>query len=490
MPSPLLHSILSPFLRMLLLLAMMRADSEENIKSNDEYSFSFTTANPGADINESIFPLSTDTWYERQNTDDGSFDQTLDMTFPLDGVYTNSSLSGVFGTALMDSIGNSTTPITIDGLPAGLSLNLTKTSTGIRLNLTGNAIAHAKRIDNTSFDITFLSNFFQTSELYTSADISFSFDIVFGGKRWSSRYGHQSFVYNDKIWVLGGYDGGNTKNDIWTSDDEGATWNQVSVTGTHWSSRAGHQSFVYNDKIWILGGYDGSYKNDIWTSDDEGATWNQVSVMGTHWSTRTKHQSFVYDDKIWVLGGEINDNLDDVNDIWASADGGINWTPISVAGTHWSGRSGHQSFVYNNKMWILGGLESGLNEAEGWSYIYTNDIWPSHDSGTNWNQVSPSEPYWSGRNDYQSFIYNNKMWILGGYADYTDDIWNSRDSGTNWTSVPVVGTDWSARFGHRSFVYNDKIWVLGGYDGNNNQNDIWTSADGGVTWQEIIQEFY
>ena len=250
---------------------------------------------PGAPIDETLFSPSADTWYETESTDDGSFNQTLRITFPLEGVEPSSSLSGVFGTAnaLGNRVGDTSIPVTIDGLPDGLSVTLTQTSTGVELNLTGNANAHTKK-DNASFNLTLLSGFFDTSALYTPADISFSFDIVFGGKSWAPRTVYQAFIYDDKIWILAGNNGtSNYQNDIWSSADSGLTWDEVSPTATHWSSRIGHQSFVYDDKIWVLGGFgDNSYKNDIWGSADSGLTWTEVSPSETHWSSRIGHQSF------------------------------------------------------------------------------------------------------------------------------------------------------------------------------------------------------
>ena len=353
-----------------------KEDAKGNAKGNDEFSFTFTTADPGAPIDETLFSHSADTWYETESTDDGSFNQTLTITFPLEGVEPSSSLSGVFGTAnaLGNRAGDTSIPVTIDGLPDGLSVALTQTSTGVELDLTGNANAHTKKDDNTNFNLTFLSGFFDTSALYTSADISFSFDIVFGGKiRWSSRSYHQSFVYEDKIWVLGGQQ--NTiagvqsqkpLNEIWTIKNKGSNSTEVSVTGSYWlTGRYLHQSFVYDNKIWILGGFDGddSRKNDIWNSADGGVTWSEVSPINTYWSARSGHQAFVYDNKIWVLGGFDSGNK---NDIWNSADGGVTWNEVSPNGTHWSARNTHQSFVYDDKIWVMGGEDDNG---------YTNDIW-------------------------------------------------------------------------------------------------------------------
>ncbi|HEC69511.1 MAG TPA: prepilin-type N-terminal cleavage/methylation domain-containing protein [Candidatus Omnitrophica bacterium] len=131
---------------------------------------------------------------------------------------------------------------------------------------------------------------------------------------WPARYAHTSLVYDNKMWVLGGYDGSNYLNDVWYSTD-GATWTQVTVTSP-FTLRSQHTSLVYDNKMWVLGGYDGSnYLNDVWYSTD-GATWTQVTVTSP-FTLRSQHTSLVYDNKMWVLGGYDGSNY--LNDVWNSS---------------------------------------------------------------------------------------------------------------------------------------------------------------------------
>ena len=85
--------------------------------------------------------------------------------------------------------------------------------------------------------------------------------------------------------------------------------------GTHWSARSGGKAVVFNNNIWVLGGYDGSYKNDVWSSSD-GENWTNANARGpavepatdpvtysSHWSARGFYAVVVFKNKIWVLGG-------------------------------------------------------------------------------------------------------------------------------------------------------------------------------------------
>ena len=484
--------------------ALIKENDANHIIGNDEYTLTFTTAEkPNIDI--SLFSISTNTWYETQSTDDGSFNQTITIGFPTGDPTTighNDSLTGIFDTDLTDQIGNTTTPVTLSSLPNGLILRISKQATGIQLQLTGNATTHQKIIDNTTFSLTLLSDFFTFSADYNPSDITFSFDFIFGSPHWSKREEHQAFVYDDKIWITGGTPDKSVlvvKDDIWYSDDLGVNWTEVSLaTGTtKWPARFAHQSFVYDEKIWILSG---KYNNtahsryDIWTSgDDKGTNWIEIFPANdtSEFLELYDFQSFVYDDKIWVLGGW-DDNTDNlINDIWTTTDGGTNWTKIPLASgtTKWSARFEHQSFVYDDKIWVLGGWDADNNRE--------NDIWISDDKGTNWTEIplASGTTKWSGRREHQSFVYDDKIWVLGGIDagnNNKNDIWTSTDGGTNWSHIPLASgtTKWSARGHHQSFGYDDKIWVLGGYDNNSSKNDIWTSSDGGATWEEVIPSFY
>ncbi|MEM5853852.1 MAG: DUF2341 domain-containing protein, partial [Candidatus Aenigmatarchaeota archaeon] len=127
---------------------------------------------------------------------------------------------------------------------------------------------------------------------------------------WRARYAHTSVVFNNKIWVIGGYDG-SYKNDVWYSSD-GINWTQA-TSNAGWSARYSHSSVVFNNKIWVIGGYDGSYKNDVWYSSD-GINWTQAT-SNAGWNIRYGHSSVVFNNKMWVMGGWTGSSFK--NDVWA-----------------------------------------------------------------------------------------------------------------------------------------------------------------------------
>jgi hypothetical protein len=280
---------------------------------------------------------------------------------------------------------------------------------------------------------------------------------------WSARWGHTSVFFNDKIWVLGGYDSGSLKNDVWFSPD-GVEW-MPATASAGWSQRYGHTSVVFDNKIWVLGGCDGSrFKNDVWFSSD-GIHWSQATASAG-WTARWGHTSVVFDNKIWVMGGFDGGYYQDKNDVWYSLDG-INWICMTDS-AGWSRREEHSSVVFDNKLWVMGG---------GWT---NNDVWFSTD-GAIWFQVTDSAG-WSIRRSQTSVVFDNKIWVLGGgIVSPNNDVWYS-NNGMDWTQT-TASSIWQARSEHASVVFNDRIWVLGGelpY-----RNDVWYARglinDVGVT---------
>ena len=435
-------------------------DSDEG---NEEYTLTFTTASK-ITIDKSLLSISSSKWYETKSSDNGSFGATITITYPT-GVSNNESLSGFFDTDLSDQGGDATSPVTISGLPDGLVLRMKKQPNRVELSLRGNATTHQKTVDNTSLNLILLEDLFTISDDYVfSADILLSFDIIFGTAYWSARYGHQAFAYDGKLWVLGGFDDNILNNNIWTSEDSGKNWSKVAVNGPQWSERCYHQSFVYDDKIWVIGGFTGANQNDIWNSADKGANWSKIVVNDSHWSVRYGHQSFAYDDKIWVLGGGDNQ-------IWYSADKGTNWSQVAVSGSHWAGRYYFEAFGYDDKLWVLGGSTHVNGNSQ------KDDIWYSTNGGTNWSEVVVNDTHWSARAGLQSFAHDDKLWVLGGRETgglKKRDIWNSSDGGTNWETVPIMGTELLELEFFQAFADDDKIWVLGGIGRNDKLQDyIW-----------------
>jgi N-acetylneuraminic acid mutarotase len=87
---------------------------------------------------------------------------------------------------------------------------------------------------------------------------------------WAPRNHHTAVDWDGRLWVLGGWGTAGARdgnlNDVWSSED-GATWRPA--TGqAQWLPRNGHASVVFQDKLWVIGGWShfigGTSVNDLW----------------------------------------------------------------------------------------------------------------------------------------------------------------------------------------------------------------------------------
>ena len=111
-----------------------------------------------------------------------------------------------------------------------------------------------------------------------------------------------------------------------------------------WQPRDSQGELVYNDKLWILGGWYDSFKEaprDVWNSAD-GKAWSRVTERAP-WKHADLPMTLVHDGKMWFMGGWYNGRLPDhsaSNEVWSSTDGKnwdlatkkAGWTPRIAAG--------------------------------------------------------------------------------------------------------------------------------------------------------------
>ncbi len=331
----------------------------------------------------------------------------------------------------------------------------------------------------------------------------FSWKQVNPTAAWSKRDAHTTIVFKDKIWLFGGIDGEKGfpgshqnmphKSDIWASQD-GKNW-QLITDDAPWGERRSLTSVVFQDKIWIMGGWGPiqGYQNNVWYSLD-GLNWIEA-VSEAEWSPREGHALLVFDEKIWLIGGVVYDEKEFKNDVWYSEDG-LDWIQATSAAP-WLPRYDHTVTVFQDKMWLMGGITSG-GQAK-------NDIWTSTD-GKNWEIVTDNAA-WPARQGHTSVVFKDRLWVIAGWNQeqrkMLNDVWylKNREEEKEWkefsSKIPPLplhvrgGADikipnrpdsdieilWTGREDHTLNVFQDKIWLMGGSGMNDGimiwKNDIW-----------------
>jgi len=287
------------------------------------------------------------------------------------------------------------------------------------------------------------------------------------------RDGAGAVVFQNKMWLLGGWNPANTpdtNDQIWSSSD-GSNWDFV--CNAPWERRHMAGWLTYNDRLWVIGGDNnsGHYQNDVWSSAD-GLNWVEETAS-VPWAGRATQYTVVFNNLMWLMGGQqlnsdANGGADTTpgtgyNDVYASADG-KSWKLVTAQAA-WSPRGliiGN--VVFAGKIWVIGG---GTYDVR----TYLNDVWNSAD-GVNWTQVTASAP-WAGRQFHNIAVFDNKIWVVAGGTAQSEggstDVWYSTD-GKNWTIL--AATPWIMRHAASVWVFQNALWLGCGSDATV-YNDVW-----------------
>lgn len=297
---------------------------------------------------------------------------------------------------------------------------------------------------------------------------------VTGAAAFAARDGAGALVHGGKMWLLGGWNPTDDlnfpdtcNNEVWSSVD-GLTWTEE-VAEAPWEGRHTAGYAVFGDRMWILGGdaIQGHYQPDAWSSAD-GLTWTRESAE-LPWGDRVLHHVAVLDDTIYVMGGQtlpqFTTEADETvlyNDVWSSPDG-VTWTRI-LEEAPWAPRGMiGGSAVWNDRIWLLGG--GTYDTPDHPTRDYYDEVWSTAD-GVTWTRHADAP--WAPRQYHDVAVFDDRLWVLEGYAGGNrNDVWSSED-GENWTEVP--DTPWAVRHASSIFVHDDGLWVVAG---NNMTPDVW-----------------
>jgi hypothetical protein len=109
----------------------------------------------------------------------------------------------------------------------------------------------------------------------------------------------------------------------------------------------------------------------------------------------------------------------------------------------WPARIWSCCAVYRNRIWLIGGFRAQPT----WNNF--NDLWYSAD-GAHWKQLV-TEDIWSPRHEVSAYVFQDKLWVIGGNAwPLMNDVWNIHIPGLVFTSQPVVEEFVTAQYSYRA----------------------------------------
>jgi N-acetylneuraminic acid mutarotase len=381
------------------------------------------------------------------------------------------------------------------------------------------------------------------------------------------RSGAMAWTLNNKLYLMGGSSGGLVYNDLWEYDPITNNWTWIKGSNTDFSAgnygtigieastnipgaRRSSANWVVNGKFYLFGGNGtvagmvAGLLNDLWSYNPTTNNWTYIkgsmafNTNGTYGSIgvantnntpggRSYGHTWVYNNKLYLMGGggfgAATNNSGDLNDLWSFDISTNNWTWLKGSSTVYpvgnfgsigvssptnvpEGKSGASTWTYNSKLYLFGAPGAFINSTR-------NDLWEYNPSTNNWtwlkgvNSAYVQGQYGSlgvtantnmpgGRFGGSSWVYNNKLYLFGGYglattatAGNLNDLWEYDALTNNFTWIKgrnVINKpgiyDAPLRPGARnsglSWDYNNKLYLMGGegLDENGIQgrmNDLW-----------------
>jgi hypothetical protein len=243
-----------------------------------------------------------------------------------------------------------------------------------------------------------------TDEVWSSPDgLSWTLELAHGHGQFERRHAHNTVVFQDRLWVIGGdAHQGYDNHDVLSSAD-GLEWVEELPPGAPpWAPRSLQITGVYGGRIWTGGGQDllGDpagyvHHNDLWSSED-GQTWTLVAPDGpaseTRWAGCGAVDGFVeFQGRMWLVGCARYDEVGGHQmraEVWSTTDG-VTWQ--RHADPPWAGKIWHNALVWDGRLWILFGYTSG-DPANGWPQDNSKEAWWSAD-GETWHAATmPDDP--------------------------------------------------------------------------------------------------
>jgi hypothetical protein len=215
-----------------------------------------------------------------------------------------------------------------------------------------------------------------------------------------------TYCGNDQIYAFGGFDQFTDEvyNHVLRLNLKTLNWALVDNYGDIPGVRMGHSASLYEgDKLLVYGGENEhrEYLNDVVILNLTDHHWTQPEIQGPKPKGRARHAAVVYEDKLFVIGGltgEANYILDDICYLDLKT-----WTWSKT----WSfvQRFDHSAWIWGGRLWVLGGLGADMEKP--------SEIW--------WLDLKGSPALTGSRRNYSSMgripSSRSDPWLQPGRAD-------------------------------------------------------------------------
>jgi len=255
------------------------------------------------------------------------------------------------------------------------------------------------------------------------------------------RYGHTVVEFNNNAFLWGGRNDGLGASDILHRfDGDNCSWDVPYVTGTIPDARDGHSACMIKSRMYIFGGYEDRtqlFSNDMNYVDLITFTWVQVATKGSPAQWRDFHTATAVGNTMLIFGGRCDEGGDHFtnnevydNMVMAFDTTSATWScPVQPSPTSPVGRRSHSAFLYENSLYIFGGFN-------GKKVQHFNDLHRLNLSSMEWSPVRcPGRPPVPRRRSAVVMV-GSRCFIFGGTSPKVN--YEPKDTNDPYTDLNLV----------------------------------------------------
>lgn len=213
---------------------------------------------------------------------------------------------------------------------------------------------------------------------------------------------------------------------------------------------------------------------DLYRYDVEKNEWKLVSSPNSP-PPRSAHQTVAWKNNVYMFGGEFTspnqERFHHYKDFWTLDLKTNQWEQILAKGCP-SARSGHRMVLYKHKIVLFGGFYDTLREVR-----YYNDLHVFDLDNFKWEEIKPRPGcLWpSPRSGFQLVVYQDQIYMYGGYFKEVSSDKNASEKGTvhadmwsldprtwEWNKVKKTGMPPGPRAGFSMCVHKKRAVLFGG----------------------------
>ncbi|KAL8818728.1 MAG: hypothetical protein Q9223_002700 [Gallowayella weberi] len=173
-----------------------------------------------------------------------------------------------------------------------------------------------------------------------------------------------TYCGSDSIYAFGGFDQYTDEvyNHVLKLDLKSLQWTLVDNYGDIPGVRMGHTACLWQgSKLLVYGGENEhrEYLTDVVIFDLKTAHWTQPEVRGPIPKGRARHAATVYDDKLYIVGGLAGNETYTLDEICYLDLKTMTWS------RSWSFvyRFDHSTWVWGGKIWVFGGIDASMERS-------------------------------------------------------------------------------------------------------------------------------